>query len=332
MTRQVYPVVGSAPTLVTPNGLSCGSVNQFVVIADADNLYNVRWCAIGDPTDWPIPATDDARSKQAGQQTLRSDLGVVTGISGNDFFGYVFQERGITKMTYVGGDVVFSFDTFEEGRGCWQYNRYVRVDDMTFFESEKGYHMIVNDEITDIGYGTVDDSNPPISASRQASVVSNETRSLICFGESRVVFNYKTGQWSLYSFGSNVDLYSLNSSTGYFGRVVYLTTGAGLTMDDSGTILTATLTTGAADLNPGGRVVVGGVRPIIDGGTMTVRVGIQDDLADAVTWSASTSLNTRSNMANFRSEGRYVRTEITIAGGFDTAIGADVEFAEQGRV
>ena len=38
------------------------------------------------------------------------------------------------------------------------------MDDITFFESEYGYHMLENDQISDIGYGAVDDSyTPPLN-------------------------------------------------------------------------------------------------------------------------------------------------------------------------
>ena len=136
-------------------GVTCGTIGEFIVVGTG---HKVRWCAIGDPTDWPAVNTDDARAKQAGEQALVNSYGIVTGIAGNDFFGYVFQERAITKMTYVGGDVVFRFDTFEEDRGCHNENRYVQVDDKVFFESNDGYHMLENDQIFDIGHGFVDDT------------------------------------------------------------------------------------------------------------------------------------------------------------------------------
>ena len=145
-------------TVVSPVGRTCGTVGEFVITGDG---YDVQWCAIGDPTDWPTPATDDARAKQSGKQTMINRFGVVTGIAGNDFFGYVFQETAITKMTYVGGDVVFRFDTFEEQRGCHAYNRYEEVDDKVFFESRQGYHLLEDGQILDLGIGKVDVSYTP---------------------------------------------------------------------------------------------------------------------------------------------------------------------------
>ncbi len=156
---QAYTV----PTnMLNQDALCCTFARDFVFIGGLENdqgdRYSVRWNAIGDVTDWPTPATDDARSKQSGVQSFSSEHGWVTGLAGNDFYVYVFQERAITKGTYVGGDVVWSFDTFEEDRGCVRMGRLVQVDDAVFFESERGAHVLENDQITDIGFGQVDDT------------------------------------------------------------------------------------------------------------------------------------------------------------------------------
>jgi len=141
---------------ITEDALCCATVRDFVVIGGlSSDRYAIRWCAIGDPTDWPIPATDDARAKQAGSQSFQSRFGWVTAIGGNDFYMYVFQERAISRGTYVGGDVVFSFDTFEEDRGCYRQGKMVQIDDMYAFVSEKGNHLLQNQEISDIGYGII---------------------------------------------------------------------------------------------------------------------------------------------------------------------------------
>lgn len=150
---------GTGFTGTTPLGWTCATVRDFVVVGSlTTDRYAIQWCAIGDPTDWPTPNTDDARSKQSGRQEFTNKFGVITGIVGNDFYGYVFQERAITKMTYVGGDVVFSFDTFEESRGAKDYGRIATVDDLSFFQSQYGFHALENDQVIDIGYGIVDDT------------------------------------------------------------------------------------------------------------------------------------------------------------------------------
>lgn len=162
MTKPTYDTPSpGAFTSVAEAAWCCDVVGQFVVIAPNSDRYSVRWCDIGDPTTWSTPGTDAARAAQAGSQEFPNRFGEVTGIAGNDFFGYVFQERAITKMVYVGGDVVFAFDTFEEGRGCYRVNRLARADDKIFFESEFGYHALENDEVIDIGLGKVDRTYTP---------------------------------------------------------------------------------------------------------------------------------------------------------------------------
>lgn len=153
------PPSGGNYTVIGPEGLVCATARDFVVIGGLlGDRNSIQWCAIGDPTDWPIPATDDARAKQAGKQTFPTNFGWVTGIAGNDFYMYVFQVKAITKGTYVGGDTVWSFDIFEEDRGCIKQGMLETIDDMVVFESQRGRHILQNDQIVDIGYGLTDDT------------------------------------------------------------------------------------------------------------------------------------------------------------------------------
>lgn len=156
-TGSVYTVIPTADTAIY--GLCIARVRDFLVLGGMDtDRYTIRWSALADPTDWPTPATDDARTKQAGSQTFPTEFGYVTGIAGDDFHMWVFQERAISKATYVGGDVVFSFETMNEGLGCKRQGRLLQVDERIFFQSNRGYHMMVNGQISNIGFGKVDDS------------------------------------------------------------------------------------------------------------------------------------------------------------------------------
>ena len=154
------PSGGAYSVPITEDARCCATVRDFVVIGSlASDSFAIRWCAIGDPTDWPIPATADARAKQAGTQSFPTKHGVVTAIAGNDFYMYVFQVNAITKGTYVGGDTVWSFDIFEEDRGCVRHGMMEQIDDMVIFESRRGRHILQNDQIADIGFGITDDTH-----------------------------------------------------------------------------------------------------------------------------------------------------------------------------
>lgn len=156
-TGGAYSVIPTTDTAIY--GTSITTARDFVVLGGLDSdRYSIRWSAIGDGTDWPTPGTDDARAKQSGSQSFPTRWGWVTAVHGNDFYMYVFQELAVSKATYVGGDIVWSFDTFEEGRGCVRQGLSVMVDDAVYFQSERGYHVLQNDQIVDIGYGAVDDS------------------------------------------------------------------------------------------------------------------------------------------------------------------------------
>lgn len=152
-----YSVIPTTDTAIY--GLCIAQARDFVVLGGLDaDRYSIRWSAIGDETDWPTPATDDARSKQSGSQSFPTRFGYVTAIAGDDFSMIVFQEGAIHRADYVGGDVVWSFQTLDESRGCVRQGRMVKADDMIFFQSKFGYHVIKGNQIADIGYGVVDDT------------------------------------------------------------------------------------------------------------------------------------------------------------------------------
>lgn len=184
-----------------------------------------------------------------------------------------------------------------------------------------------------------------VEVSTQRNVVANPTRHLVFFpgssssaDDSVLCYNYKTGQWTHATAYDGVGLFSVNEQTYDIGLVRF--SSGSVDLQEQSTLHVAqdaTLETAARDIHQGGRVVVSGVRPRVNGGTVAVRVGVQDAIDDAVTYSTGTALNSRSNMSHFRgaantAEGRYVRAEIVITGGFETAMGADIDFAPQGRV
>lgn len=102
--------------------------------------------------------------------------------------------------------------------------------------------------------------------------------------------------------------------------------------DFSGAVKTATLDTLEAPLNQGGMAVVQGVRPLVEGGTATVSLLTRDLQSASQSTSSAVSTNARTGMANFRSTARYHAVRLTVSGGFDSAIGADVEFDSVGSV
>lgn len=101
-----------------PQAQAIGVVRDHVVLGGlSGDLNAVRWGSIDTYDDWPTPGSAEALAEQAGIQYLPAELGEVIAIVGMEEFGIIVQQRGLTRMTYVGGDVVFQFDTYDRFRG-----------------------------------------------------------------------------------------------------------------------------------------------------------------------------------------------------------------------
>src|SRR5690606_4805944 len=124
-------------------------------LGDIDNgtayPYAVQWSAIDNPTDWPTPGTSQARTVQAGFQYLDSSHGAVTGITNGQFSGLIFQKTGITRAQYIGGDLVFQFNTFEFTRGLWAPRSLIQIGQVAYFIAADGFYATDGQTVTPIG-------------------------------------------------------------------------------------------------------------------------------------------------------------------------------------
>jgi hypothetical protein len=100
----------------------------------------------------------------------------------------------------------------------------------------------------------------------------------------------------------------------------------------SGTAGTAVFETGEAEVNPGGWARLNAVRPLVDQSALTVQIGTRSSPTAAVTWSAATTVNSRSGEANFREEARYHRSRLTVTGTFNSAKGLQYEAFSSGEL
>ncbi len=172
-----------------------------------------------------------------------------------------------------------------------------------------------------------------MSAGKQTNCVTNTDRGLVFWEGADIALNYKTGQWTSISAYDGNQYWGYNGADGLVGLIRESSGAYDFQLQDStGVAQDGVLATGEFDLNPQGRAFISAVRPLHDGGTATVRIGSRDNLSDSVSWTASTPINSRSGMANFRDEARYHRMEVTVTGTFETILGADVEFEPSGLV
>jgi hypothetical protein len=93
----------------------------------------------------------------------------------------------------------------------------------------------------------------------------------------------------------------------------------------TGSAMSATVETAEAQLFEGKRAFLRGIRPFVEGsGTVTVQLGTRNLQSQSVTWGAAAPLNAL-GLAEFRSDARYHRARVNIAGGFAQAFGVEAE-------
>lgn len=154
-----FAPLGGSP----PNAAAVATVNQFLMLGNTDESVNgpvpnrVQWCGIADPTNWAF-GTLAAQEAQAGEQFLSAVYGPITHIADGYAYGLIFQQRAVTRAYYVGGDAIFSFDTYEKQRGAYYPNSPVQLGNLVYFIAEDGFYMTDGQQVTPIGHGKVDNT------------------------------------------------------------------------------------------------------------------------------------------------------------------------------
>jgi hypothetical protein len=92
----------------------------------------------------------------------------------------------------------------------------------------------------------------------------------------------------------------------------------------TGSPMTATLTTKELEINPGRRTSLNAFTPMIDGGTVTARVGKRNRQSDTVTYGAALS-QSASGRFTTRENAKFHRFELTVSGDWNDAIGIRLE-------
>lgn len=348
----IYHTLGSASFATTlgstsgtaPAARHVGIVGQFVVLGQLSlsaTPYAVRWSGIDQPLSWPTPNSSTAIAQQSGQQNLDPQLGNVNGIFGGDQFGVILQAGGVTRMTYVGGSVVFQFDQIDRGSGCPYQNGAIKVGGLVYFASQRGFCVTDGVSVKPIGSGMVDDYfRARVASSFLASVIAGAdyAHKLIYWTfstnadagnpSSALVYNYEENRWAL--IVDTVRFYVRGSSS------QYLTYGFEAFGNDNklgrftGTPGNAIFASAEMEPNPGGFSRVKGIKPLVDQANITIAMGTRNDRTSAVSYTSEVTPNTRSGFSDFRSEARYHRARLTIAGTFNAAQGLEYQAAISG--
>jgi hypothetical protein len=258
-----------------PTGASIARVRDHVVIGNlSTDAYAVRWSAINDPEDWPTPGTTDALSKESGQQSLPIELGKITKVVGGEKFGLIFQQRGITRMTYVGGSVVYEFDTFERNNGTG-YIENAAADSVlivhpvvnaggrfVWVNSTSGLYMTDGYSVRKVSLGKFD-SLFSGGASNYSAAYDDRTNTVLMIyaGNSSKYFLYNpdTDQMGLETDSSIRSVCSCPLLSGEQG-LLNISSSLILQQQTSSTQQTLSVQTGYIELDPGYRVQLQGAQ------------------------------------------------------------------------
>lgn len=337
-----------------------GPAGSFLIVGNTNDAvdgsvpYRVRWPGIGTITSWTVSATT-----QADFQDLQSVDGWVQTIIGGDIT-YVFQERCITRMAYVGSPVVFQFDKVEGARGSLSPRGAISVGNLIFYFADDGFYVLSGGQSIPIGAGKVDktflaDLNSSYLHRVSTAAIPDDKVVIWSYpgsGSSTgnpnkvLMYNWDTKKWCpgtfdhelIYraqSIGVTLDgldsLYStLDSIPFSLDSKVWMGGKLQLAAFDTshkqafftGTALDATFETKEFQANQNGRAEITEVIPLVDGGTHTVQMGTRETQATTVSYGSAVSEN--SGVCPVRSNSRYHRVRVNNTGTFTDAVGVDI--------
>ncbi|GAF96262.1 unnamed protein product, partial [marine sediment metagenome] len=126
----VFSDLGGTP----PKAKELAVVGDFLVIGNIAGAPNkVQWSGINDIEEWT------AGVSESGSQEL-PEGGAIKAITSGEY-GLIFQENHITRMTYQGPPLNFSFDVVETGRGTIDGGSVVQFGILTYFISQNGFYV-----------------------------------------------------------------------------------------------------------------------------------------------------------------------------------------------
>jgi hypothetical protein len=346
----------AAATGSPPIGTYIGVVRNFLVLAKISSFpQRVQWSGDNNSTTWTTSATTGADNQDL------PDGGEITGFAGGEV-GVVLQESAIRRMSFEGSPTWFRFDKISNEVGCTIPNSVAVFDKLVFFSHRSGFYMLRGgQELVAIGqdkvnrwfWGLLDQTNmhrcsAAIDPLNSLYVISFPTGSSGT-ASMALIYNWKADRWSYayvtaeYIYASATqqtwtleDLdafttleavpYSLDSSYWTGSRQLLL---AGFYTDHksgtfSGDNLAAVIDTGEFQPVPGVRSRIRGARPLVDGGTPSLAVGVRKSQQSVVAWTAARTIN-NDGFVPLNTQSRYARFRLTMpaASTYNWALGID---------
>ena len=292
--------------------------------------YRVWWSAIGDPTNWPVPLTNNAVAFQSGYQDLQPALGAVMFIAGYPQYALVFQEFGITRANYVGGSVVWQFAPYEFTHGVTAHGAAVQVNNFVFFLADEGFYF--TDGANVIPIGTAPDNSQGIdnwfwANVNQAALYAiragyDATKRCVFFAiptgmntlpDTLLSYNLLANKWTRSAVPSETIWSSDNGTDNNPGtrQVLGLIDQSHKPNELNGSPLTGYLESCDVFFVDGNRRLTSGVRPQVNcSDNPLITIGVRDSLEAPVVYGPGANPDSFANIAPNLQEGMYTRMRI----------------------
>jgi hypothetical protein len=338
------------------------SFREFVLIGDTgDSAFEIRWCAINDSEMWTIGAN------QADSQSF-PDGGYINAIGVTDV-AYIFQEKAIRRMAYVGPPLIMSIDLIEAERGCIEPGSFVQLGRFFAYLAEDGFYLFDGQSSRPIGSEQIDEwfkADASLAYRYRMSAAVDPVHKLFVWSyvstsssagqpDTLLIYNWVADRWSYARVECDQLTASLTKGYTLEGLdAVYPSLDAmPVSLDDptltggslrfaafspehklawfTGSPVAALLETGDFQINPLGRALTRYVTPIADTDDATIKVGAKERQGDSFTWTPAVAQEA-SGRCPARASGRFFRArlEIPAASTWTHVNGLDVDAAKAG--
>lgn len=295
--------------------------------------YRVQWSAIGDPTQWPIPLTNAATAAQSSYDDLDPTYGPVVFIAGYPQYALIFQRTGITRASYVGGTVVFSFQPYEFKRGAIAHGAAIQIGALVYFLADDGLWVTDGANVNPVG--TAPDNSSGIDRWFYANVNQQALESMRSGYDATkrsLVFAIPTGTNTQPDTLLTYNLLAQRWSRSQVAVETIWTTDNGTDgtpatrqllgiIDQTGTPVTLTgppmtgylETADLYDMSGNYRLTTGAIPMVESADEPLVIMGTRDTLMQPVSYQNGVTQDSFSNIAPVLSEGRYTRVRMQSA-------------------
>lgn len=347
-----------------PKGKHIGTVRQFLMLGNTNDTTDgvrtnrVWWSAAGDPTDM-----DPDSATQSDYEDL-ADGGAVQKVVGGADYGLIFQEEMIRRATYTAGAAIFDLSPIDRKRGTPIPGSVVGLGRLVFYISEEGFKVFTGTESLPIGANRFDrwfwDQFDIGNAHRVSSAIDFKNKLVVwAFPGSNsvagqpnflLIYNWKDDRAAYVEIDTEIlvsaltQAYTLEDLDNINNDLDALTPS----LDDpqwqggslnfaaynedhklcyfTGDALEAIIDTGEFQAFSGKRAYCDFVRPLVDGGTVTVAVGERNLQTDTVSFGSDISATSIDGICPVDSAARYHRFRTTIAAAGSWTHAQGVEF------